>query len=82
MNFTFTFTASLTKTDVLVSRCHRTMQRWKILVENALCWTFAAPLIRAKRQRTMQEVAAEWHDRRRIDRLLNDLVSTYGDLLR
>ena len=54
---------------------------WKTMLENALCWTLAAPFIRAKRQRTMHEVAAEWHDRRRIDRLLNELVTTYSDLL-
>ena len=54
---------------------------WKTRLENALCWTLAAPFIRAKRQRTMHEVVAEWHDRRRIDRLLNELVTTYSDLL-
>jgi hypothetical protein len=58
------------------------MLGWKSTVENALCWTFAAPFIRAKRQKNMQEVAAQWHDRRRIDRLLNELLATYGDLLR
>jgi len=81
MRFTFTFTSSLKKTLLIRKRLVGGMMGWKTMLENALCWTLAAPFIRAKRQRAMHEVAADWYDRRRIDRLLNELVTTYSDLL-
>jgi len=81
MRFTFTLTSSLKKTLLIRKRLVGGMMGWKMMLENALCWTLAAPFIRAKRQRAMHEVAADWYDRRRIDRLLNELVTTYSDLL-
>jgi hypothetical protein len=46
-----------------------------------MCWTFLAPLVRARRTRSMHAFAAEFHDRQRIDRLLNELILTHSDLL-
>ncbi len=50
-------------------------------VENALCWTVLAPLVRARRQRTERRISQEWFDRRRIDRVLNDIIRQHADLL-
>ncbi len=47
----------------------------------AMCWTFLAPLVRARRTRSMHAFAVEFHDRQRIDRLLNELILTHSDLL-
>jgi len=57
------------------------MQTLKQRLSNLLCYTCLAPLIRAKRAKEQQALANEYHDRQRIDRLLNDLVHTYADLL-
>ena len=50
-------------------------------VEDALCWTVLAPLVRARRQRTERRIGQEWFDRQRIDRVLNDIIRQHADLL-
>ncbi|MDP6199477.1 MAG: hypothetical protein QF531_01785 [Candidatus Poseidonia sp.] len=59
----------------------QSMTHWKSHLEEALCWTVLAPIVRAKRQRRQARRAAEFHDRRRIDRLLSEIVHQHGDLL-
>ncbi len=50
-------------------------------VEEALCWTVFAPLVRARRRRLERRVSRELHDRAKIDRVLNDIVEQHADLL-
>jgi hypothetical protein len=50
-------------------------------VEDALCWTFLAPVVRARRRRFERRVSQEVHDRQRIDRVLNEIVENHADLL-
>ena len=57
------------------------MAHWKSHLEEALCWTVLAPIVRAKRQQRQARRAAEFHDRQRIDRLLSEIVRQHGDLL-
>ncbi|MBR68669.1 MAG: hypothetical protein CMA86_04075 [Euryarchaeota archaeon] len=57
------------------------MVHWKSHLEEALCWTVLAPIVRAKRQQRQARRAAEFHDRQRIDRLLSEIVRQHGDLL-
>ena len=80
-SFTFTFTSTVLKNKVSGSGFPRNMQTMKQRFSNLLCYTCLAPLIRAKRAKEQQALANEYHDRQRIDRLLNDLVHTYADLL-
>ena len=50
-------------------------------LEEALCWTVLAPLVRARRRRMERRISQEWFDRQRIDRVLNDIVRQHADLL-
>ena len=50
-------------------------------LEDALCWTVLAPLVRARRRRSARKITQELHDRQRIDRVLNEIVSQHADLL-
>ena len=50
-------------------------------VEDALCWTILAPVVRARRRRVERRVSQELHDRERIDRVLNEIVENHADLL-
>jgi DNA-binding transcriptional LysR family regulator len=50
-------------------------------LEEALCWTVLAPLVRARRRRYERKITQELHDRQRIDRVLNDIVRQHADLL-
>ncbi|MGB1420054.1 MAG: hypothetical protein ACPG7K_04690 [Poseidonia sp.] len=50
-------------------------------LENALCWTVFAPLVRARRGRLERRITQELHDKERIDRVLNDIVMHHADLL-
>lgn len=50
-------------------------------LEDALCWTVLAPLVRARRRRMERRISQEWFDRQRIDRVLNDIVRQHADLL-
>ncbi|MGB0515418.1 MAG: hypothetical protein ACPGKR_00560 [Poseidonia sp.] len=50
-------------------------------LENALCWTVLAPLVRARRGRLERRITQELHDKERIDRVLNDIVMHHADLL-
>lgn len=65
----------------MVHRRPGIMFHWLKMMENALCWTCLAPLVRARRTRSMHAFAAEYHDRQRIDRLLNELMARHSDLL-
>ena len=80
-SFTFTFTSTVLKNKVSGSSPPRVMQTLKQRFSNLLCYTCLAPIIRARRAREQQALANEFHDRQRIDRLLNDLVHMYADLL-
>jgi hypothetical protein len=81
MSFTFTFSGCLGKTKVSSNRSLQSMNRWQRTIGEAMCWTFLAPLVRARRTRSMHAFAVELHDRQRIDRLLNELVLRHSDLL-
>ena len=50
-------------------------------IEEVLCWTVLAPIIRARRRRNERKITQELHDRQRIDRVLNDIVRQHADLL-
>ena len=50
-------------------------------VEDALCWTVFAPLVRARRRRIERRISRELHDKARIDRVLNEIVAQHADLL-
>ena len=50
-------------------------------LEEALCWTVLAPLVRARRHRMERRISQEWFDRQRIDRVLNEIVRQHADLL-
>lgn len=50
-------------------------------LEDALCWTVFAPLVRARRRRMERRISQEWFDRQRIDRVLNEIVRQHADLL-
>ena len=50
-------------------------------LEEALCWTVLAPLVRARRRRMERRISQEWFDRQRIDRMLNEIVRQHADLL-
>ena len=50
-------------------------------LEEALCWTVLAPLVRARRRRLERRISQEWFDRQRIDRVLNEIVRQHADLL-
>lgn len=50
-------------------------------LEEALCWTVLAPLVRARRRRMERRISQEWFDRQRIDRVSNEIVRQHADLL-
>jgi len=50
-------------------------------VEEALCWTVLAPLVRARRRKMERRISRELHDKARIDRVLNEIVAQHADLL-
>lgn len=50
-------------------------------LEEALCWTVLAPLVRARRRRMERRISQEWFDRQRIDSVLNEIVRQHADLL-
>lgn len=50
-------------------------------LEEVLCWTVLAPIIRARRRRNERKITQELHDRQRIDMVLNDIVRQHADLL-
>ena len=50
-------------------------------LEEVLCWTVLAPLVRARRRRMERRISQEWFDRQRIDRVLNEIVRQHADLL-
>lgn len=50
-------------------------------VEDALCWTILAPVVRARRHRLERRISQEVYDRQRIDRVLNEIVEHHADLL-
>ena len=52
-----------------------------IHVEDALCWTILAPVVRARRRRLERRISQEVYDRQRIDRVLNEIVEHHADLL-
>ncbi|MEL0266212.1 MAG: hypothetical protein ACPIA6_02830 [Poseidonia sp.] len=57
------------------------MNRIMLRLEEALCWTVFAPLVRARRRRMERRISQEWFDRQRIDRVLNEIVRQHADLL-
>lgn len=57
------------------------MNRIMLRLEEALCWTVFAPLVRARRRRIERRISQEWFDRQRIDRVLNEIVRQHADLL-
>jgi hypothetical protein len=50
-------------------------------IENALCYTAFAPLVRWLRRRQQAILAREQYDYRRIDSLLNQIMMVHSDLL-
>ena len=52
-----------------------------IHLENALCWTVFAPLVRARRRKLERRISRELHDKARIDSVLNEIVEQHADLL-
>ena len=50
-------------------------------VEDALCWTILAPVVRARRRRLERRISQEVYDRQRIDRVLIEIVEHHADLL-
>ena len=50
-------------------------------VDDALCWTILAPVVRARRRRLERRISQEVYDRQRIDRVLNEIVEHHADLL-
>ena len=57
------------------------MNPFMLRLEEALCWTVLAPLVRARRRRMERRISQEWFDRQRIDRVLNEIVRQHADLL-
>ena len=57
------------------------MNPMMLRLEDALCWTVLAPLIRARRRRIERRINQEWFDRQRVDRVLNEIVYRHADLL-
>ena len=50
-------------------------------VEDALCWTILALVVRARRRRLERRISQEAYDRQRIDRVLKEIVEHHADLL-
>jgi len=48
---------------------------------NLLCWTPLAKPIRALRQHKINRIAKENYDKRKIDSIIENIVTNYGDLL-
>tara|TARA_B100000614_G_scaffold40905_1_gene33712 strand:- start:781 stop:951 length:171 start_codon:yes stop_codon:yes gene_type:complete len=48
---------------------------------DVLCWTPLAKPIRAMRIHRINRVARENYDKRKIDKLINQIVINHGDLL-
>ncbi len=48
---------------------------------NALCWTPLAGPIRAIRKQKINRISRENYDKRKIDSIINQIVSNHGDLL-
>ena len=59
----------------------RHMNPVRLRIEDALCWTILAPLVRARRRRVERRVSQEFFDRQRIDRVLNEILRQHADLL-
>ena len=57
------------------------MNTMLVHVEDALCWTILAPVVRARRRRLERRISQEGYDRQRIDRVLNEIVEHHADLL-
>ena len=57
------------------------MNTLRLRIEDALCWTILAPLVRARRRRVERRVSQEFFDRQRIDRVLNEILRQHADLL-
>ena len=57
------------------------MNTVSLRIEDALCWTILAPLVRARRRRIERRVSQEFFDRQRIDRVLNEILRQHADLL-
>lgn len=57
------------------------MNTLRLRIEDALCWTILAPLVRARRRRIERRVSQEFFDRQRIDRVLNEILRQHADLL-
>lgn len=57
------------------------MNPLRLRLEDALCWTILAPLVRARRRRIERRVSQEFFDRQRIDRVLNEILLQHADLL-
>lgn len=57
------------------------MNTMLVQVEDALCWTILAPVVRARRRRLERRISQEVYDRQRIDRVLNEIVEHHADLL-
>ncbi len=57
------------------------MNPMRLRIEDALCWTILAPLVRARRRRIERRVNQEFFDRQRIDRVLNEILRQHADLL-
>ena len=59
----------------------RTMNPMRLRIEDALCWTILAPLVRARRRRIEHRVSQDFFDRQQIDRVLNEILRQHADLL-
>ena len=57
------------------------MNLMRLRIEDALCWTILAPLVRARRRRIERLMSQEFFDRQRIDRVLNEILRQHADLL-
>jgi len=51
------------------------------LVLDALCWTPIAGIIRYSRMRTINKITAENYDIKKINELLNKILTVHGDML-
>jgi len=51
------------------------------LILDALCWTPMAAIIRYSRVRRINKIASENYDIKRINDLLNHILSVHGDML-
>ena len=79
IHFQFAWTG-LPNTPVAANR-RITMTAVLTHVEDALCWTILAPVVRARRRKVERRVCQEIHDRERIDQVLNEIVENHADLL-